>query len=317
MPAGTHEPNALPNAPYPQTGKPPRKMMSEARFAFWLLLPTIVLVCGLLFYPFVYSIYLSFVDLNLTKPWKGPEFVGFKHFTDILTNTEFWQSMKVTVYFTFVSVVSSIAVGLLVSLALNSRFKLRGLARSLLLVPWAISGVINGLIWQWILHPNYGVLNAALTQTGFTDRYIAWLSDPVLSLNMVIVADLWKSFPFVALMYLAALQSIPKDLYEAAKVDGANSFAGFRFITLPLLAPITLVLLVLRTIDSFRIFDLIYVLTKGGPANATQVVGYYLYKEGFQFAKFGYSAAGSYVITFFILVLVFIYIKKLDRHNDF
>jgi len=294
-----------------------KKLMSESKFAFLLLLPTIILVLGLLMYPFIYSIYLSFVNLNLTKPWIGPQFVGLKNFTDILQSTEFWSSMKVTGYFTIFSVIGSLLFGLIAALILNQHFKFRGIARSMLLIPWAISGVINGLIWQWILHPNYGVLNGALTQLGITKDYIAWLSDPFLAVNMVILADVWKSFPFVALLLLAALQSIPSELYEAAKVDGANAFSIFRRITLPLLAPITLVLLVLRTIDSFRIFDLIYVLTKGGPANATQVVGYYLYKEGFEFANFGYSAAGSYVITFFILILVFIYVKKLDQNESF
>jgi len=286
-----------------------KKRMSESRFAFWLLLPTILLMVGLLLYPFIYSVYLSFVDLNITKPWIGTQFVGLTNFTKTLADPAFWSSLKITVYFSFFSVAGSLVLGLAVALVLNLNFKLRGLFRSLLLVPWAIPLVIVGMIWKLILHPNYGALNGLLTQTGVIGHNIAWLTEPGWSFFMLVVAELWRSFPFVALLYLAALQAIPKDLYEAAKVDGAGVLSNFRHITLPFLQSATLVLLVLRTIDAFRAFDLIFALTKGGPGNTTEIVGLYLYKQGFQFTNFGTSAAGSYLVTILILVLVFVYVK--------
>ncbi|KIL40936.1 hypothetical protein SD70_10810 [Gordoniibacillus kamchatkensis] len=284
-------------------------MVSEGKFALLLLLPTIVLLAGLLLYPFIYSIYLCFVNLNLTKPWLGTQFVGLANFTTTLMDPEFWSSLKITALFSGFSVAGSLAIGLIAALVLNQKLMFRGLFRSLLLIPWAIPLVIVGMIWKLILHPNYGVLNALLMQTGIIHKNIAWLTEPGWSFFMLILSELWRSFPFVALLYLAALQTIPKDLYEAAKVDGAGTLHNFRHITLPFLQPATLVLLVLRTIDAFRAFDLIFALTKGGPANKTEIVGLYLYKQGFMFTKFGESAAGSYLVTLLILLLVFVYVK--------
>lgn len=289
--------------------------MSEGRFALILLAPTLLLIVGLLLYPLLYSIYLSFVDLNITNPAIGTKFVGFRNFMDNLNDPAFWNSLKITFYFGFVTVIGSLLVGLYAALLLNNKIRARGLFRTLLLIPWAIPLVIVGMIWKLILHPNYGTLNALLMKVGIIEHNIVWLSDANWSLVMLFLAEIWRSFPFVALLYLAALQTIPQDLFEAASVDGATKRKAFWHITRPYLQATTLVLLILRTIDAFRSFDLIFALTKGGPANKTEIVGLYLYKEGFTFANFGGSAAGSYIVTFLILVLVFIYIKLMKVQN--
>lgn len=291
------------------------KIMSEGRFALILLAPTLLLILGLLLYPLLYSIYLSFVDLNITNPDIGTQFVGFKNFMENLNDPAFWNSLKITFYFAAVTVIGSLLVGLGAALLLNGKIRARGLFRTLLLIPWAIPLVIVGMIWKLILHPNYGSLNALLMKLGIIDQNIAWLSDTKWSLVMLFLSEIWRSFPFVALLYLAALITIPQDLYEAASVDGATKRKAFWHITMPYLQATTLVLLILRTIDAFRSFDLIYALTKGGPANTTEVVGLYLYKQGFTFANFGGSAAGSYIVTLLILVLVFIYIKLMKVQN--
>jgi ABC-type sugar transport system permease subunit len=293
-----------------------RRMISESRFALLLLLPTIVIMLLLLLYPFLYSIYLSFVDLNLLKPQRGVTFEGLDNFRQVIVDQEFWLSMRATFIYAAGTVLGSMALGLAAALLLNSRFRLRGLARSLLLVPWALPGVITAMVWQMMLHPNYGAINGLLVQLGIVQEGVAWLSDPSKALGMVMIAQVWTAFPFVALMYLAALQSVPHELVEAAKMDGAAGLSIFRNITLPLLAPITLVLLVLRTIDSFRAFDLIFSMTKGGPANATQLAGLYLYKQGFNFSKFGIAAAGSYVLTAFILIFVLLYMRMLRQRDE-
>ncbi|BBH24427.1 ABC transporter permease [Paenibacillus baekrokdamisoli] len=291
------------------------KIMSEGRFALILLAPTLLLILGLLLYPLIYSIYLSFVDLNITNPDVGTEFVGFRNFMDNLSDPAFWNSLKITFYFAVVTVIGSLLVGLYAALLLNSKIRARGLFRTLLLIPWAIPLVIVGMIWKLILHPNYGSLNALLMKVGIIHHNIAWLSDAKWSLIMLFLSEIWRSFPFVALLYLAALQTIPQDLFEAASVDGATKRKAFWHITMPYLQATTLVLLILRTIDAFRSFDLIFALTKGGPANNTEIVGLYLYKQGFTFANFGVSAAGSYIVTFLILVLVFVYIKLMKVQN--
>ncbi|MFC5402211.1 carbohydrate ABC transporter permease [Cohnella soli] len=291
------------------------KIMSEGRFALILLTPTLLLILGLLLYPLIYSIYLSFVDLNITNPDIGTQFVGFNNFADNLNDPAFWNSLKITFYFSGVTVIGSLLVGLGAALLLNGKIRARGLFRTLILIPWAIPLVIVGMIWKLILHPNYGSLNALLIKLGIIQHNIAWLSDTKWSLVMLFLSEIWRSFPFVALLYLAALITIPQDLYEAASVDGATKSKAFRHITLPYLQATTLVLLILRTIDAFRSFDLIFALTKGGPANSTEAVGLYLYKQGFTFANFGGSAAGSYIVTFVILILVFVYIRLMKVQN--
>ncbi|MCD9022857.1 carbohydrate ABC transporter permease [Cohnella silvisoli] len=291
------------------------KIMSEGRFALILLAPTLLLIVGLLLYPLLYSIYLSFVDLNITNPAIGTKFVGFRNFMDNLSDPVFWNSLKITFNFAFVTVIGSLLVGLFAALLLNNKIRARGLFRTLLLIPWAIPLVIVGMIWKLILHPNYGSLNALLMKAGIIQHNIVWLSDANWSLVMLFISEIWRSFPFVALLYLAALQTIPQDLFEAASVDGATKRKAFWHITMPYLQATTLVLLILRTIDAFRSFDLIFAMTKGGPANKTEIVGLYLYKQGFTFANFGGSAAGSYIVTLLILVLVFIYIKLMKVHN--
>ncbi|AJY77743.1 hypothetical protein VN24_14555 [Paenibacillus beijingensis] len=293
-----------------------KKMISEPKFALLLLLPTIVILLGLLLYPFLYSIYLAFVNLNLTKPWIGTKFVGLENFATVLKDNEFWLSMLTTFYFTVFNVAASMVIGLAAALLFNTKFRFRGLARSLLLIPWAMPGVVNAMLWQTMLHPNYGLVNGLLLKLGLISDPINWLSDPKLALASVITAQLWTSFPFVALMYLAALQSIPYDLIEAGKIDGAGTFRIFTHIIVKLLVPVTLVLLVLRTIDSFRTFDLIFAMTKGGPANATELAGVYLYKQGFMFSNFGVGSAGSYVLTAFILVFVILYMRILRQRDD-
>ena len=268
------------------------KLMSEGRFALILLSPTLLLfIGGLLLYPLVYSIYLNFVDLNIANSAKGIEFVGLRNFTDNLRSQAFWRSLNITFYFAVVTVIGSLLVGLAAALLLNFRIVARGLFRTLILIPWAIPLVITGMIWKLILHPNYGSLNAILLKIGLIQDNIAWLSDTTWALFTLFLTEIWRSFPFVALLYLAALQTIPRDLYEAAAVDGASKSKSFFYITLPYLQATTLVSLILRTIDAFRSFDLVFALTKGGPANHTEIVGLYLYKQGFVFGRISAAAA--------------------------
>jgi multiple sugar transport system permease protein len=183
----------------------------------------------------------------------------------------------------------------------------------LALLPWAVPSVVNGIMWKWIMNASYGALNGLLYSLGIIKDYIIWLGSPSLALAMVVWADVWKETPFIMLLILAALQTIPKDLYEAARVDGANAIQTFFNVTIPLIRPVLFVAVALRTIWALKSFDLIYTLTSGGPSGGTSVVGYYTYLKSFVNLNLGRGAASAYIMTVVVLVLVVVYQRVLYR----
>ncbi len=223
-----------------------------------------------------------------------------------------------TLYFTVVEVVAVVILGLLAALLLNHPMARWSGFRVLLLLPWAIAPVANAVLWKWIYHSNYGILNALLVGFGLIDGNVTWLGDPFLALNMILIVDIWKSTPFIAILLLAALQNIPKSLYRAARIDGAGPWQQFRHITLPSLRTALAIAVVLQTIWSLRIFDLIFVLTKGGPADGTVVMNFLAYRVTFNFLKFGYGAAIANVIFLASLLFAIVYVRLMrpgaDRH---
>jgi ABC-type sugar transport system permease subunit len=211
-------------------------------------------------------------------------------------------------------------LGVLIALMLDRSFRGRGVARMLALLPWAIPAIVNGIMWKWILNPRYGALNGLLLQLGLIrtpDDYVIWLGSPALALLMVVLADVWKETPFVMLLILAALQTVPKDLYAAARVDGAGPVRILFRITLPLISPTLFVAIALRTIWALKSFDLIYTLTAGGPSNGTTVIGYYTYVQSFVSLDLGRGAAAAYLLTFAIMGLVLVYQRLLYRRVDY
>jgi ABC-type sugar transport system permease subunit len=234
---------------------------------------------------------------------------------DIFKSDYFWQSMGRTTYFTVISVGLELVLGFLVALLLNQEFKGRSFARTLLILPWALPTVVNGVLWTWIYDPNYGALNALLKSLGIISQYKNWLGTAFNAMNAVIVADVWKNTSFIAMVLLAAMQNIPKDYYEAAIIDGASRLKNVFYITLPLLRPAILVAVVIRTMEAFKVFDIIYIMTKGGPANGTQVISYYTYINSFQYSKYGYGAALSYIVSLVILIFALVYIKILYKKS--
>ncbi|MFO7544190.1 MAG: sugar ABC transporter permease [Trueperaceae bacterium] len=281
------------------------------RLAFLLLLPTLVLVFGVLFYPIVHTFVLSLTDTHLARPDSGA-FVGLGNFLDAARDPEFRAAMGRTFYFALVTVPVEVFLGLLIALLLNQPFRGRSFVRGLIILPWALPYVVNGVMWKWIFNANYGALNAALTQIGIIDRYQVWLGDPSTALNFVIFASIWKETPVAVILLLAALQGIPSELYEAARVDGANAFQRVRAVTLPLLRPVIAVTMVVKTVWALKEFDLIYVMTGGGPANATNVATFYTYLTTFKFLKFGYGAALAIIIVLFALVIAYFYVRMIS-----
>jgi multiple sugar transport system permease protein/N,N'-diacetylchitobiose transport system permease protein len=284
----------------------------QGRIALLLLLPSLVVVFGIIVYPLLRTLYISLFAVNSAFPGRYP-FVGLGNYLQALESLEFWAAILRTAYFTLTTTFLEVVLGILLGLLLNVEFRGRWLLRSIVILPWALPTVVNGAMWRWILNPEYGALNALLTQLHVIPDYRSWLGTPWMALNMVVVADVWKMTPLAAFFVLAALQTIPRDLYEAAWVDGAGRVRTFFSITLPLLTPTILIILVLRTMEAFKVFDIIYVMTRGGPANGTQTIAYYTYVEAFSNQLFGYGAALAYIIALFILLFAVIYMRLLRR----
>jgi len=279
--------------------------------AYLLLLPALVLLILFVYYPALNTLPLCFYDYNLKIPWKK-DFVGIDNFVKILTNDQdFARSLKNTFIFMSVTTSISILAGLLFALILNEKFPARGIVRSIVLLPWVIPPVVNGYMWQWILNGQWGALNGLLYQLGLIEDYIVWLANPTYSILWCAFVQAWRDTPFITVILLAALQSIPTELIDASKVDGADAIKRFRYVTLPLLRPAFAVVFVLELISSFMAFDIIYALTGVDPATRTLML--YNFQVTFQFLEFGYGAALSYVLFAIGLIFAYVYIKVIYR----
>jgi len=282
----------------------------ESLVAWAMILPSAFIILVVIFYPIVRTLYLSAFDVSLIRPHERT-FVGLGNYLHFLTNDVFWQTIRRTVYFTITSVGIELLLGIGVALLINARLPGWRLLRFSLIIPWAVPTIVNGTIWRWIYNADYGALNGLLLQLGLIDRYVPWLIDPWRAMNLVIVADVWHTFPFAALIIQAALATIPAEFHEAAAIDGANVWQTFRWVTLPLLRPAILVVLVIRTVEAFRVFDIIFVITRGGPAFGTVTISYLTYLETFRKLYIGNGAALSFLVSGFIFLAAMIYIRLL------
>lgn len=292
-----------------------RQSLSEQSFAFLILLPAAVVIFGVVLFPLAATFIYSLQNMELISAEKG-KFLGLLNYLRVLGSEWFWQALARTLYFTAVSLSVETVLGLAIALLLNTRFHGVGLLRVLVIVPWATPGIVTASIWKWIYNPEYGVLNAVLTQLHIMGQYRAWLSDPFLAMNMVILADIWKMTPFAVIFLLAALQFINKSLYEAATVDGAGVLSRFWHITLPYLLPTIAVVAVMRTMEKFKAFDVFYVLTRGGPANGTKVLVYEAYLRAFSNLQYSISSTVSYLIAVLVLAFTVVYVRLLKRGEE-
>jgi ABC-type sugar transport system permease subunit len=289
---------------------------SRLYLAIALIMPAALIMLAVTLVPLLQSLYMSLVKWNLARPQTIGRFVGLDNYVSTLGDPRFWDSVRITVEFAVLAVAFEIGLGVLIALMLNRDFRGRSFIRILALLPWAIPPVVNGIIWKWILNPRYGALNGLLLQLGLIrspDDYIVWLGSPTLALLMVVLADVWKETPFIILLILAALQTVPPGIHEAARVDGAGPVRILFRITLPLIAPTLFVAIALRTIWALKSFDLIYTLTAGGPSNGTNVIGYYTYLQSFVSLDLARGAAIAYLLTFAITGLVLVYQRLLYR----
>lgn len=291
-------------------------MAGRRRLEAWgLLTPVLSVMAVVTLYPLLRTVWLSFTDAELPVGQVPAEWVGFDNYTYVLSDPDFLDSLLRTLHFTLGSVGAELLLGVLVGLLLNQKFRGRAIVRSIVILPWALPTVVNAMLWRLICNPDYGSLNALLTQLGLMDHYRSWLGDPDTVMNIVILADVWKNYSLVALVVLAALQTIPVHLYEAMRIDGAGAWSRFWNLTVPgILGPLT-VAMVLRLIDAFRVFDIIFVMTRGGPADATKTLSFFVYQESFAFLRAGSGASYAVIVAVMSAILIAAYIFLLKRQD--
>lgn len=285
-------------------------------FAFLLNTPALLIVVLLAGHPIVYSAWISLHKFSLKRP-RVFDFVGLANYRQILESEEFWSALWITLKFTALVVVLVVLLGLAIALLPNRDFPGRNIVRTLILLPWAIPPVVNGLMWQWIYDSKVGALNGLLVSLGLISEYRGWLSDPLSALLALVCADVWNAMPLAVVLLLAALQRIPVELHDAARVGGAGPLQLFSYVTFPWLAQPLLIVLILQTLSAIRAFDVIYVLTAGGPGTATTTLTWKTFLTTFDSLDFGLGNAYAYTVSLITLGLALVYFRILCRRGDF
>lgn len=282
----------------------------ERIYPYLSILPVALVIALFAIYPIIHAVRMSFYQYVLTKPNQHP-FVGLENYIDVITSYYFNQSIQVTGIYTVASVLGVIIYGLGVALLMNTKIRLSTPLKVVILLPWALPAVVSGLLWRWILNADFGILNGILYSIGLIDRYIPFLADPTLAKASLVMAFIWKEGPLVAIFFLAGLQLIPDELYEAARIDGGAGWRILRYVTLPLLRPVFLVVIVYETMTAILTFDTIYVMTGGGPANSTALISWFAYAEIFKSLNLGHGVALAIIIALITLVLILLYLRVL------
>lgn len=288
----------------------------ETRDAWIMMTPAIIVLLVIAVYPILRTFWISLHEMVLTDPSSGYPFIGLKNYLKIFTDQRAIVSIIFTLKFTVTTVFFELLIGFGAALIMNKAFKGRGLVRAAILVPWAIPTSVSALMWKFIYNDQYGLFNDVLYKLGVIHSYKAWLSTSSGSFMALVITDVWKTAPYMALLILAGLQMIPDELYESAQIDGANIFQTFISITLPVVKNTVLVALLFRTLDAFRVYDLIAVMTGG--ANGTESVSVYAYNNLMKFLDFGYGSAMAVLIFIVVFIISLIYMKLLgDKLTEF
>jgi trehalose/maltose transport system permease protein len=290
--------------------------------AAWLFLAPVLAVLALVAaWPLYRTVFYSLTNATLID-MRQYAFVGAENYLvrddgrwyGLLADPQWWRAVRNTLLFTVVSVLFETVLGVLIALLLNVRFRGRGLVRAAVLVPWAIPTVVSAKMWAWMLNDQFGIVNDLLLRLRIIDRPVAWLADPNLALWSVVAVDVWKTTPFVALLVLAALQMLPRDCYEAARVDGVHPVRVFFHVTLPLIKPALAVAVVFRLLDAMRVFDLVYVMT--GSTDATMTMSVFARQQLVEFQDVGYGSAASTLLFMVIAILTVVYLMALRPDLD-
>ncbi len=280
----------------------------RVRTAWLFLAPMLVVLALVAAWPLLRTIWLGLTDANLLRLDQS-KWIGLENFTGkygLLQDKVWWHAVKNTLWFTLLTVSIETLLGMVVALVLTQTFPGRGLVRAAVLIPWAIPTVVSAKMWSWMLNDQFGMINHALMSLGIIDSPKAWTADPDLLLSSVVLVDVWKTTPFMALLILAALQMLPKECYEAARIDGIHPVKVFFKVTLPLIRPALMVAMIFRALDAIRIFDLIYVLT--GTRESTMTMSIYARQQLIEFQRVGYGSAASTLLFFIVALLTVIYV---------
>ena len=277
-----------------------------------LLSPAVLATVIVVFYPMVQAVITSLYNNILWKP-RGVKFIGLDNYIAIWHDPVFWASLGRTAIWIGLTVPLQLLLGLVTALLLNQTFRWRGLARSLILIPWALPSVVIGLMWSWIYNPQVGLLNDLMLRLGLLQTAMPWLANPSTSLYAIIAALVWQGFPFFAIMILAGLQTIPHSLYEAADIDGATDWQQFWHITMPALKAVLVTAVMLRIIWVANSIDVIYVMTGGGPGYATHTLPLYALKRTYASMDFGYGSALAVSFSLLLLGLIYLYLRRAGR----
>lgn len=294
----------------------PRSRLPHLRIPVWVvfLAPTVLVLLAITVFPLVYSLALSLHSWTMGAR-AGWRWVGLQNFIMVLrSDPYFWTSVKVTLTYVGSAVGLELLLGLGIALLLNRRSEGRGgTMQTLLILPTMMTPVVVGIVWRLLYNPDLGFLNYVLSLVRVPPQN--WLGDLQTAMAAVVAADVWEWTPFMALVMLAGLKAMPTEPFEASAIDGASSWQAFRYITLPLLTPTILVAILIRLMDAFKTFDLVFVLTKGGPGMSTEVLSYYTYRYGFKFFHMGYAAALSYVLLVIVVIISQMFVRRLARHE--
>ena len=288
---------------------------SERFFPYLSITPVIIVIALFAIYPIIYAVRISLYKFLLTQPNNHP-FVGLGNYDNVTSSYYFKNALKITGVYTLEAVLGVLVFGIGVALLLNSKIRMANVLKIVILLPWAIPSVVSGLVWKWILNSDFGILNGILYAMGAIDSYIPFLADPALAKISLVMAFIWKEGPLAAIFILAGLQLIPDELYEAAKIDGGGGWIIFRFVTLPMLKPVLLVITVYETMAAILTFDTIYVMTGGGPADSTALISWFAYAEIFKSLNLGNGAALSIVIALMTVVIIVIYLRVLSSESN-
>ncbi|MGE3840300.1 MAG: carbohydrate ABC transporter permease [Vicinamibacterales bacterium] len=279
----------------------------------YLLLPALLVMLLVVGVPILRVVELSVTQTRLEEGVVF-EWGGLRNYARVWQDSRFWTSLRNTLVFTSASVLAEMVLGVGIALVLDRRFRGRSLLRAAVLVPWALPTAVIALAWAWVFNDAFGVANDLLRRVGLLEQPVAWLGDPVLAMGALVVADVWKTTPFVALIVLAGLQAVPSDLVDAARVDGLNAAQRFRYVVLPLLIPSLLVAALFRAVQAYGAFDLVYVMTGGGPGGATETVSLYAYQNYFRYLDFSYGSTVA-VMAVALATTGSVLVLRLARHG--
>jgi ABC-type sugar transport system permease subunit len=288
-------------------------LRDEVRLGWAMTLPALTVIALVALGPILWALWESLYLHDLRMPWLGRRFIGVQNYVEAFSDSRFWEAIGHTMAFAAVTVTLELVLGLTLAVAVDSMTRGRGIVRTTMLLPWAVPTVVVGLVWRFIFETPSGLVNGVLERSGLMAQPPIWFADPLAAWLPLVLADVWKTTPFVAILLLAGLQVIDKSLYEAAQMDGASAWRQFTRITVPMLKPALLVALIFRAVDAFRVFDVIYVMTAGGPGTATEPIALYTFSALLENLRFGFGSALSVIVFAVTFVLALAAIRLIGR----